>query len=219
MTPTTSWLGPVADSPWAVRTIDVPGVHCTLGVPTTWESADPPAPGTGETVFAYLGASPVEWLTVRYKADASGGALGNWVDGTLRAIGFPVIPPSHLLVPLPRLLQWAGGPLSPADSERLGVDELLGYQGSAEWVAPEWVAPQGVADSGADGPASDESASDRPPEKRRLRLYVVLARRGEQAWHVALGMDTAILPGMPPELIEHDDHARAAAVFSRLHLA
>ncbi len=142
------------------------------------------------------GESPVEWLTIRHVANEPGasGELANWVDGTLRAIGFPVIPPSRLLIDIPELVRWSE---SSDDAERdaassLGVEEVRLYDGTARWGPPE--------------------------EGHFLHFYVVLAERGRDAWNIALGFDSAALPGVPDELVASDDHSRAAAVFANLEL-
>lgn len=140
--------------------------------------------------MTFLGASPVEWLTVRYLASGDG-QLNQWLDTVLRAIGFPVLPPSHLLVDLPVLLEGTDQPVGPADLDRLQVDALRLYTASAEW------------------PGGD---------RRLFRLYVVQARRGSRSWSVELSFDSAVAPGMAHELVEQADDPRAAAVFSDLRL-
>jgi hypothetical protein len=154
---------------------------------------DPPAEVDGESSFAYRGPSPVDWLTVRYRETESDGALSSWTETTLRAIGFPVIPPGRVLIDLPALDEWTGGALDEADRARWGVDELRAQQGSATWHGD----PEGV---------------------RRLRLYTVLARRGRQSWLIALSLETATVPGMPADEVAANDHVRAAAVLSQMAL-
>lgn len=50
------------------------------------------------------------------------------------------------------------------------------------------------------------------------RIYTVLARRGTEAWHVGLALESACPPGAPEEAVAAHDHVRAAAMLSRLRL-
>jgi len=50
------------------------------------------------------------------------------------------------------------------------------------------------------------------------RVYTVLARRGTLAWHVGLVLESACQPGSPDDVVERNDHVRAAAVIGALRL-
>jgi hypothetical protein len=188
---TVSWLAAPATPTWPTTPTDVPASACVLGVPAGWRLDDPPLGPDGDPQGAtYRGTTPVDWIAVRHLVDkGADGRLTSWVDVTLRTIGFPVIPPAELAFDLPQLLEWTepGGDWDEDVRSRLGLDELHCYHGLASW------------------------------ESHRLHLYAVLARRGDEAWLLSLGMETAMAPGMPAE-IAADDDARAAAVFGSLSL-
>ena len=188
---TVSWLAAPATPAWPTIPTDVPGTACLLGVPAGWELGDAPLDADGKQQgVTYLGTTPVEWLTVRHRTDQGEvSSLTSWVDVVLRTIGFPVIPPVDLAFQLPRLLSFteSGGDRDEDVRVRLGLDELHCYDGLAAW------------------------------ESHRLHLYVVLARRGDEDWHISLGLESALMPGMPSELTA-DDHERAGAVLGPLSL-
>jgi hypothetical protein len=50
------------------------------------------------------------------------------------------------------------------------------------------------------------------------RVYTVLARRGTLAWHVGLVLESACPPGSRHDVVERNDHVRAAAVIGALRL-
>ncbi|WP_244930776.1 hypothetical protein [Nocardioides sp. W7] len=173
---------------WPTRVCEVPDLRARVGVPDSWRDQGTSSPPEGERSAVFRGDSPLDWLEIRHRVDVGSEALARWTDGVQGAIGFPVVPPGRLVLDLPELLSWPmpGGVTDEHDRDRLGLDELLGYEGLAAW----------------DG--------------RRLRLYVVLARRGDDAWRLTLGIESALLPGMPDDLVWSNDHVRAAAVFGAL---
>jgi hypothetical protein len=190
------WLRAPHQPPWRAHRVQLDALSCALDVPEGWFEEEPPATEGDETSCLYRGASPVEWLAVR-RLTTTGeqrGELANWVTGVLRSIGFPVIPPSHLLIELPELVAWREAPpaANAAATSALRVDEVHLYDGTAKC-----------------GP---------PDEGRFLHFYVVLARRDDRSWNLSLAFDSAALPGVPDELVASDDHARAAAVLAGLEL-
>ena len=81
--PITPWLA-TADPRWPTRQVVLDDLHCTVAVPADWQ-ADEPEATDQEQSMTFLGASPVEWLTVRYLASGDG-QLNQWLDTVLRAI-------------------------------------------------------------------------------------------------------------------------------------
>ena len=185
------WLSGPSDAArtWPTAATEVPAAACSLGVPDGWGDGDRPVGPDGHGQgWTYQGTTPVDWLSVRHRLDPGAeGELSRWVDVTLRALGFPVVPPSDLAFDLPRLAEWSDASTDADDRQRLGLDELRCHRGLATW------------------------------ESHRMRLYVVLARRGDEAWLVTLSMETAAAPGMPAE-VGADDDLRAGAVFGPLSL-
>jgi len=86
------------------------------------------------------------------------------------------------------LVEWGEVGVETVEGE---ADELLEFRGLVRWPGP-------------------------PAELSRA--YVVLVRCGDRAWNVALSIMSACLPGDPEEIVEAQDHARAAAVLDGLRV-
>jgi hypothetical protein len=170
---------------WSVRTLDLPALALRLPVPSAFEPAGPILDDGVQRELAIAGPSPAELLVVSYLPGSNAtGDLGAWVDGLVALAGLPI----PQLVGVADLVSF-GAP-SGADEEaaaarvaaRLGVDDVRRYHGVAALRAEPAVL---------------------------LHIYVLTARRGADAWKIALALRSDLLD---------DDHARASAVFGGVAL-
>ncbi len=115
--------------------------------------------------------------------------LAGWLDLPMSAVG---VDPQ--VVPVPgegTALSWGEGPAFVTAAD---VDEQLARSGMLRFTA--------------DG-------EDQP---ELLHCYVLLARRGDAAWKVAVALASAVPPGAPDDVVERNDHVRARALFDAVAL-
>jgi len=115
--------------------------------------------------------------------------MTNWVEALIAMSGFPVLLGQD---PLPELRSWNYLGKLPGLAKKLEADEAHAYTGLANY--------------------SENSRTVLG------RLYIVMARRKSFAWKIALSFETACFEGMPEEKVYANDHVRAGAILSSLHL-
>lgn len=186
-----AWLEPMTLPGWPVQPVESAALHVNLRLRAGWEGTPhvTETPTTVEGVFR--GASAAELCTVAYMPTADLKAnLRDWVEATVAIAGFP-IPERMGGDEPPELVEWQYlGRCNPLEV-RLGVDETHLYEGLG-WLDAD------------------------PPEL--ARLYVLLARRGQAAWKIALSFLSACPPGAPEDRVYRNDHVRAGATLGYLEL-
>lgn len=185
-----AWLGP--QSPlelWPVAPVGDKRVRFAAAAPPTWSPLRYEAAGDQQTVRS-SGPVPGEGLAVTLLTGASAGAdIDTWLQVPMSAVG-GLDPQALAHDGTAELLSWArsddGGLAG-----HLEVDEALGYSGLARF-----------------------SAEGERPEL--IRIYVLLARRGELAWKLGLALSSAVLPGADEDFVDANDHVRARACLGGL---
>ncbi|RPI80270.1 MAG: hypothetical protein EHM41_23050 [Chloroflexi bacterium] len=173
---------------WPVREVESPKLSYHFALPSGWERQAQAAETQLYSEETYHGGAVSELASVSYMPQADpDGDIRNWVEGVLAVAGFPI--PELAKGSPPELLEWAYEGSWPALTGRLGVDECHTYQGLA--YLPE-------------------------TEGEVARFYILLARRGQQAWKVTLSFLSACLPGTEDQEVYENDHVRAGATFGAL---
>jgi hypothetical protein len=145
-----------------------------------------------EIEHIYRGRSPANWLMVSTMDNADPTSdMKNWVEVVGAVTGFPVQAMQQNLNPPPELIDWRYEGQFPYFSEMLGVEEIHAYTGMAKI------------------PGNFSLLS---------HIYILLARRKNFAWKVTLAFESAVLPGMPENIIAANDHVRAGATLGSLRL-
>lgn len=192
MTTGHAWLEPEAAEidGWPVRGVELPAVGVAVAVPQAWSAPattdEPPA-----TMARITGALPGEGLVVARIGNATSGRdIGDWLQLPMSATG-GLDPQTMATKGTSEVLQWQRSDTGEL-AARFGTDELVAHDGLAKYLADP----------------------DDPPEL--VHSYVVLARRGDTAWKVALTLSSACLPGTPDDVVDANDHVRARACLGRL---
>jgi hypothetical protein len=186
-----TWAKPVdLGANWPTKIANNPALCYSLPLPAGWARASQTEETPLYSEDIYRGGYAAELAVISYMPQANPAHnIRNWVEGILVLTGFPV--PALVTDELPRLLEWGYEGTWPALAEHLGVDECHTYQGLAHLPGTE---------------------------SEVARFYILLARRGQQAWKVTLSFLSACLPGMPEEMVYENDHVRAGATFGTLKL-
>jgi len=184
------WLEKSDPAGWPTVPLKSATLRYSLRIPKRWKSEAEVSGTSSEVGHIYYGPRSTEWLTISFmeKANATSD-MRNWVDPILAMSGFPV---AINLDPPPRLARWTYLGKLPSVAKHLGVDEAHAYMGLAEYK------DNGVTILG--------------------RLYMLMARRKNFAWKLALSIETACLDRAPPEMVDSQDHVRAGAIFGALRL-
>jgi hypothetical protein len=186
-----TWLEPVTLEDWPTHVVQSGDLHYRIPLREGW-SVDPETSQTpSEQTHVYRGQLLSEVLSVSFlpKADPQS-YLGNWVEAMIFIDGFP-IPAMQSAESKPELLEWNQVWGGDDLAVRLGADEIFLYQGMA-------------------------NIPGEPPDLSHF--YIVLVRRGTQAWKVCLSFSSACPPGTPEEIVQDNDHIRAGAIFGYLEL-
>ena len=184
-----TWLQPIQLEEWPTTLLSQPLLKISLPLPLDWHSQGVKKLTPQEKEEIFRGPDQVEGLSLNYMTAVDPTArLANWLEPILSITGYPL--PSLLPTDAePTLLDWEAEEPSEAERVRLGVNELLLYQGVAFF---------------------------REPYPTLARLYVLMARRDREAWKVGLSFMSACPPGAPQAMIDQNDHVRAGASFGEL---
>jgi hypothetical protein len=188
------WLDPDpgALDGWAVRPIELDAVGLAAAVPAEW--GEPVVHDEGRTVRAVVaGRIPGEGFVIVRLADATeDDDIVDWVQLPMSVSG-GLDPETLAAAGSSDVLTWNLHTF-PALAERLAVDEAHAFS------ALSTVTPEG------DG------------ARELVRSYVLLARRADVAWKIALTLSSACLPGTDEDAIDANDHIRARACLTSVKL-
>jgi hypothetical protein len=188
-----TWIRRIQREDWQTEVIDLPDLRCSIPICRSW-SREPDITTTPMEIENFFpGHLFGEGLIIKFMETADPeGNICNWVDGLTAMAGFPIASLQKTLEDASlQLLQWNTEGICLDLAEKLGVEETHLYQGLA---------------------------SISKPIPTLLRLYTLLARRGQFAWQVSLSLSSACLPGTPEEIVDVNDHCRAGATFGELKL-
>jgi hypothetical protein len=184
------WIDPDAAAPdWPVELFRYLNLGLSIGVPADWTLEPPAGPEPGTAV--HRGGARAEHLATQVVDDADPSRpVGDWMDAILALAGLPA-PELVTEETHAELIELTDDGPAPDYARRLDADDGHLFHGLA------------VLDGS-------------PPEL--ARLYVALLRRGTRAWRLSLSLASACPPGSPDELIDANDHVRAAATYGRVEL-
>jgi hypothetical protein len=175
---------------WPVRWLDAPDVGAEIAVPDAWSDATRGDEGPA-VVVRVEGRLPGEGLVIARIGNATTGRnIGDWIELPMSVVG-GLDPQTLVAKGDTEILMWQRDEVDDL-AARLQLDEVAAYDGLAKFVP-----------AGADAP-------------ELVHSYVLLARRGDDAWKVALTLSSACLPGMPDDVMDANDHVRARACFGQL---
>ena len=184
------WLEKSDPPGWPTVPLNSATLRYSLRIPKHW-SSEPEVRGTSREVeHLYHGKRDAEWLIISFmeKADDTSD-MRNWVEASIAMTGFPVMLEFD---PPSKLGRWTYLGKLPGLAKKLSVDEAHAYTGLAEY---------------------------NKDQKTTLgRMYIVMARRKNFAWKLALSFETACFDGMPEEKVYSQDHVRAGAILGTLRL-
>ncbi len=184
------WMQPTLLAAWPTQYVTHEALQYAMPVPEAWSQPPLEIVEPMTQTHVYRGLQPSEWLVVSFMPQATGGSdMRNWTDHIVSLIGFPVEQLLQAHEELPQLLAWDYTGPSAEGARIFDVDELHLYTGLAKW-------PDGL--------------------QGYMRIYQVLARKGDCAWKVSLLLTTACPPGTPQALVATNDHVRAGAVLGQL---
>ena len=185
------WTEPVdLGEDWPTNLVENQALGYRFTLPVWWsrDAQITQMPSYREEIYRGEYAAELASISFMPQADPSAN-IRNWVEGMITLAGFPILELAK--VAPPRMLEWQYEGSWPALAERLHLDECHTYQGLAH-------------------------LSDTQGEV--ARFYILLARRGRQAWKVTFSILSACLPGMPERDVYENDHVRACASFGNLEL-
>lgn len=185
-----TWLAKSNPKGWPTTPIASETLRYALRIPKSW-NPEPEARATAmEVEHIYYGKRQAEWLIVTFMDKANGSSdIANWVEARLAITGFPVLINRNTL---PKLVRCTNLGKVPALAKKLGADDAHAYGGLANYQ-----------------------------ESRRDvlgRFYIVMLRRRNFAWKVALSFETACFDGIDEELVNSQDHVRAGAILGELRV-
>ena len=180
-----AWMQPVHLEGWPTQPVTSTALKYSLPICSRWSLSPAQQQTPMEQEHIYTGSLTGELLTVSYMPQVNPEHdLRNWVQAFIQLTGLPSIHLKQVSEPTPQLLEWRAQLVNDELRSHLAVDELHLYQGLAQ--------------------SSNVPAS-------YIRLYTLLLRRQTQAWKVHLSFASACPPNAPEELVERNDHVRAAA--------
>ncbi len=187
-----AWLAPVTLEDWPTHTIESRDLYYRLPLRTGWSERPEASSTPSEQTHSYRGQLSSEWLVISFmpKADPKS-YLGHWVEALIHLSGFPIPAMQAAFESNPELLEWKPEKGGGDLARRLQADEIFLYQGLA-------------------------FLPGQPPDL--ARMYIILIRRGTQAWKVCLSFSSACPPGTPEEIVAANDHVRAGATLGHLEL-
>lgn len=182
------WVEPVDLPGWPTQPVESATLRYRIPLPAGW-SVEPQVEETPvEVQHVFRGDYPAEWLIANFMKDANPkDKITNWVEAIMHMAGFPILPMKQAIGPSLQLLEWRYEGAGPLYAQRLAVDEAYFYSGLAMF--------------------QDQSRS------ALARFYILLARRENSAWKIALSFMSACPPGMPEAMVISNDHVRAGATF------
>jgi len=184
------WLEPCDPPDWPTVPLRSATLRYSLRIPKRWDSTVQVRGTAREIEHIYNGTRKSEWLIISFMEEATATSdMTNWVEALIAMSGFPVLLGQD---PLPELRSWNYLGKLPGLAKKLEADEAHAYTGLANY--------------------SENSRTVLG------RLYIVMARRKSFAWKIALSFETACFEGMPEEKVYANDHVRAGAILSSLHL-
>ncbi|MBK8556835.1 MAG: hypothetical protein IPL65_14150 [Lewinellaceae bacterium] len=189
------WLEPPSGQTWETRFFESPLLRYAIRIPGFYSESPEFFATSMETKHIFYGhLRHLELLTMSFMDKSTGGDMRSWVDVSMAITGFPVLElVGKREEDKPKLQEWQYLGKLAALAKRLELDEAHAYTGFA--IMP-------------------------PAEENQFplgaRLYILLARRGTFSWKVELVFNSAVLPGMPPDMLYSNDHVRAASVFEDL---
>jgi hypothetical protein len=174
---------------WSTEPATAPDVRFTGAVGQGWEAGGTETLGA-QTTARWTSGVPGEGLVVTLLTGATAEAdLSGWLDAPMALAGLD-----------PQVVPVAG------EGAPLTWGEAPGFVAAAD--VDEQVARSGLLRFTATG-------ADRP---ELLRSYVLLARRDDLAWKVAVALASAVPPDAPDDVVEVNDHVRARALLADLVL-
>jgi hypothetical protein len=184
------WIDPHAAAPdWPVELVRYLSLGLSIGVPADWTLE--PVTGLEARIAVYRGGGRAEHLAIQVVDDADPSRpVGHWMDAILALAALPA-PELVTEEAHAELIELTDDGPATEYARRLDADDGHLFHGLAL----------------VDGS---------PPEL--ARLYVALLRRGTRAWRLSLSLASACPPGSPDELIDANDHVRAAATYGRVEL-
>ena len=181
---------PATPDGWPTRVFESPALRYRIPIPERWSAKPAVTATTQEISHVFRGTNAATLLSVRFMDNADAHSdMRNWVDATLSLTAFPIMELSG--EEQPTLMDWHYEGRFDAVAQRLSLDDAHCWSGLAR-----------IKGGGA-------------PLRR---LYVAGYRRSNFAWLISLAFETAILPGMPEEVLYSNDHVRAGATFGYIEL-
>jgi hypothetical protein len=185
------WLEECDPPGWPTEPLKSEALRYALRIPKRWATERQVRGTEREVEHVYRGAKEAEWLTVAFMdaADEGRSDMRVWVDQYMQRTGFPV---KVHLKPEPNLRKWDYLGKLPGVAKKLAVDEAHAYTGLVDYVGGE-----------------------RPVLGR---LYILMARRKQFAWKIALSFETACFEHISEARVYSQDHVRAGAILGALRL-
>ncbi len=188
------WLQPVELEQWKTEDLTLAEFDIKLRLHSDWQlSKEVTAidPNMAHELH-YRGQQEAEWCVIHYLANANPEhKIEEWVEAPINMTGFPIIAMNASFDNPASVIEMSHWGAFPVYRELAGCDEMVAYDGFMRL------------------PASIGGGA---------HFYILLLRKGTQAWKIELAFPSGCLPDSDEETLNRNDHVRAGATLGYIRI-